>query len=167
MSQERRDVQISKKKKLTHTVFILFLFLLECDSHHPRERRQPQPLDLPELPTFCSISSGRQHLLGLADNGSLYEWYSWSRLMRIVGVPWKRLTQIVSGWNLSSALTSSGQVYIWRQASEVEVRASFEGIEIELEQSLVLDLDSSDRMIKCPELSERPIKIVSQGLMDS
>ncbi|KAG0143509.1 hypothetical protein CROQUDRAFT_48734 [Cronartium quercuum f. sp. fusiforme G11] len=124
------------------------------------QRERPERLEVDGLPTFRSISCGRQHVLALADDGQLYEWYSWKRIARLVSTPWKALTQISAGWNLSGALTKSGEVHIWKEASRTEVEDGLNGMNTQEEDNAVLfELDSADRVIKTPNLPDQVIRI--------
>lgn len=127
---------------------------------NPREK--PELLEIEGMPTFRSISCGRQHVLALTDDDQLYEWYSWIRIARLISTPWKRLSQISTGWNFSAALTHSGEVYVWRKALVGEVQDSLKLIRKDKADEVIgFDLDTSDRFIRCPTLSERVVKIAT------
>ncbi|KAH9823499.1 regulator of chromosome condensation 1/beta-lactamase-inhibitor protein II [Melampsora americana] len=127
-------------------------------------RPKPKLLEIIGMPTFRSISCGRQHVLALTDEGQLYEWYSWMRLTRLISTPWKRLSQISAGWNFSAVLTHSGEVYVWRKALMEEVKDNLNLQEIRKDMAdevIEFDLRTTDRYIRCPTLSEQIVKIAT------
>ncbi|CAH7686943.1 regulator of chromosome condensation 1/beta-lactamase-inhibitor protein II [Phakopsora pachyrhizi] len=145
--------------------------------------KKPKMLDEKMFPKFRLISCGRSHVIGVSDDDELYEWYSWSVISRLHCLPWDKIgrpirekidvLQISAGWDLSVALLSDHSIYCWREPTDEEVyeapgfglnRRNFHEASL-----LVCDLDSGDRVIRCPNLpcndldseSDFPVKIAT------
>ncbi|KAG1451808.1 hypothetical protein G6F56_007988 [Rhizopus delemar] len=68
------------------------------------------PTRLPSSVKFKSISSGRGHGIGLAQDGSVWHWSN-CRVMQRVDIDWT-VVQVTANWEYSSVLTDTGSILI-------------------------------------------------------
>ncbi|PLW08839.1 hypothetical protein PCANC_16604 [Puccinia coronata f. sp. avenae] len=125
---------------------------------------EPAMLEVKNLPKFRAISCGRSHACGISDEGEIYEWHSWSRVAKFLSAPWEThsggtdqdVAQICASWDFSALLSSDGVVYFWREPTVLEVAqaldAQFNGFPEDRTLETVYELDSKDRVLRCPDL---------------
>jgi len=120
-------------------------------------------LAIRNLPRFKAISCGRSHACGISDDGHIYEWHSWCRVAKFLSVPWEshsggeeRVAQICASWDFSALLSSDGVIYFWREPTILEIAqaldSQFDGLPEDRTMDTVYDLDSKDRILRCPDL---------------
>ncbi|KAI7903732.1 regulator of chromosome condensation 1/beta-lactamase-inhibitor protein II [Cokeromyces recurvatus] len=61
---------------------------------------------------FKSISSGRDHVIGLAKDGTIWHWSNHIMLQRVQLDIDAEVVQVAANWNYSSVLTDNGFIYI-------------------------------------------------------
>ncbi|KAG1492446.1 hypothetical protein G6F46_006867 [Rhizopus delemar] len=61
---------------------------------------------------FASISSGRSHCIGLAQDGSVWHWSNCKVIQKVDLVSPKLVIQVTANWSYSSILTDDGTVFI-------------------------------------------------------
>ncbi|OAV99782.1 hypothetical protein, variant 2 [Puccinia triticina 1-1 BBBD Race 1] len=132
--------------------------------YSPRQSEvEPVMLEIRNLPKFKAISCGRSHACGISDEGKIYEWHSWSRVAKFTSVPWEahsgetvEVAQICASWDFSALLSSDGVTYFWREPTILEIAqaldSQFDGLPEDRTLETVYDLDSKDRIIRCPDL---------------
>ncbi|EFP89949.2 hypothetical protein PGT21_029847 [Puccinia graminis f. sp. tritici] len=124
---------------------------------------EPTMLEIKNLPKFKAISCGRSHACGISDEGGIYEWHSWNRVAKLTTVPWEthagvteEVAQICASWNFTALLSSDGVIYFWKEPTILEVAqaldSQFNGLPEHDTMETVYDLDSKDRIIRCPDL---------------
>ncbi|KAG1770740.1 regulator of chromosome condensation 1/beta-lactamase-inhibitor protein II [Suillus occidentalis] len=87
-------------------------YALQSDGYSEPAKAAHTPLKLDMPSPTRSISCGRLHATTLDDQHHVWTFLSWGRPFRL-STAGARRNIIESGWNFSSVLTKSGDVYVW------------------------------------------------------